>query len=44
VEAYAAPVGIEGEFPSAITLFANCTSSEMQVVIDYEYLSEAYRE
>jgi hypothetical protein len=44
VEAYTAPVGIKGEFPSAITLFANCTSSEMKVVIDYEYLSGAHGE
>jgi len=44
VEVYAAPVGIKGEFPSAITLFANCTSNEMEVVIDYEYLSGAHSE
>jgi len=36
--------GINGEFPNAITLFANCTSGEMDVVIDYECLSGAHGE
>jgi hypothetical protein len=44
VEAYAAPVGITGEFPRAVTLFATCTPSEMETVIDYEYLSWAHDE
>jgi len=39
VEAYAAPVGKKGEFPSDGTLFATSTPSEMESVIDYEYLS-----
>ena len=44
MEAYAAPVGIKGEIPSAIALFANCTSSEMEVVIYYGYLSVVHGE
>jgi hypothetical protein len=44
VEAYAAPVGIKGEFPLAVTLLATCTPSEMEAVFDYEYLSGAHDE
>jgi len=44
VEAYAAPVGIKGELLSAITLFTNCTSNEMEVVINYKHLSGAHGE
>jgi len=42
VEVYAAPVGIKGEFPRAVTLLATCTPSEMEAVFDYEYLSGAH--
>jgi len=38
------PAGKRGQFPSAITLFANSTSSKMEVVIDYENLSGAHGE
>ena len=42
MEVYAAPVGIKGEFPRAVTLLATCTPSEMEAVFDYEYLSGAH--
>jgi hypothetical protein len=44
VEVHAAPVSIKGEFPNAITLLANYTWREMEVVIIYEYLSGAHGE
>ena len=43
MEVYAAPVDIKGEFPSAITLFPNRTSSEIEI-IGYEYLCGAHGE
>ena len=39
MEAYVALVGIKVEFSRTLTLFATCTPSEMEAVIDYEYLS-----
>ena len=41
MEANAASASIKGKFRSGITLFTHSTWSEVEVVIDYEYLSVA---
>ena len=44
MEANAASASIKGKFRSGITLFTHSTWSEVEVVIDYEYLSGAHGE
>jgi len=44
VGTYVAPVGIKGKSLNIVTLFTTHTSSEMESVIDYEFLSGSHGE